>query len=205
MILPVFPLGTPLLPYQLLPLHVFEERYRTLTRQCLAGDRRFGVVLIERGREVADAEGRRDDIPFDVGAVAQVVDAAELPDGRFVLQTVGRERFRVERWLPDDPYPRAEVEILVEEPGDDPATPLAEVATRLERVHALRSELGETIADHEFDADPVLASWEASLLAGLGALDLYRLLTARDATERLTLLASLLDDAEAVLLMQLGL
>ena len=107
----MFPLGTVLFPYAVLPLHVFEPRYRVMTRRCLDGDGEFGVVLIERGSEVGGG-----DVRFDVGTIARIVQAAELPDGRFALATVGLRRFRVVRWLTDDPYPQAEVD-LFEEPA----------------------------------------------------------------------------------------
>ena len=108
--MPMFPLGTVLFPYALLPLHVFEPRYRLMMRHVLEGDHEFGVVLIERGNEVGGGDTR-----FDVATVARVVQAAELPDGRYVLATVGMRRVGVRRWLADDPYPRAEVVAL-----DDP-------------------------------------------------------------------------------------
>ena len=103
----MFPLGTVLLPSALLPLHVFEPRYRALVRDCLAGDREFGVVLIERGSEVGGG-----DVRFDVGTRARIVEAAELDDGRWVLILVGDGPGPGATWLPDDPYPRAEVERL---------------------------------------------------------------------------------------------
>ena len=56
--LPMFPLGCVLFPHAHLPLHVFEPRYRTLTRDCLRTDREFGVVLIERGSEVGGGDSR---------------------------------------------------------------------------------------------------------------------------------------------------
>src|SRR5829696_5584015 len=100
----MFPLGTVLLPGAYLPLHVFEPRYRALVRDCLEGDGEFGVALIERGQEVGGGDSR-----FDVACVARIVEAGEMPDGRWALGTVGVRRARVEAWLPDDPYPRAEV------------------------------------------------------------------------------------------------
>ena len=68
--IPMFPLGIVLFPTQLLPLHVFEPRYRAMTRDLLAGDGRFGVVLIERGNEVGGGDTRS-----DFGCVAQLVQA----------------------------------------------------------------------------------------------------------------------------------
>src|SRR3954453_12623991 len=103
--LPMFPLGTVLFPSLFLPLHVFEPRYRELTRRCLEADREFGVALIERGSEVGG-----DDVRTAVGTVARILEATELDDGRWVLGTVGIRRIRVVRWLEDDPFPRAEAE-----------------------------------------------------------------------------------------------
>ena len=100
----MFPLGTVLLPSLLLPLHVFEPRYRTLVDDCVAGDGEFGVVLIERGSEVGGG-----DVRTDVGTVARILEVERFDDGRFAVAAVGTRRIRVERWLDDDPYPRAEV------------------------------------------------------------------------------------------------
>ena len=100
----MFPLGSVLFPSVVLPLHVFEDRYRTLMRDCLAGDREFGVVLIERGSEVGGG-----DVRTAVGTVARIVESEEYPDGRYAVVAVGVRRIVVDEWLPDAPYPRAEV------------------------------------------------------------------------------------------------
>src|SRR5947199_9334117 len=100
--LPMFPLGTVLLPHAHLPLHIFEPRYRALVKDVLAGDGEFGVVLIERGQEVGGGDSR-----FGVGTVARIVQTAELPDGRWLGDAVGAQRFRVTEGLPDDPDPLA--------------------------------------------------------------------------------------------------
>src|SRR3954447_12098654 len=103
-VLPMFPLGSVLLPSVFLPLHVFEPRYRALTEHCLAGEREFGVVLIERGSEVGGG-----DVRSPVGTVARILEAVQFDDGRWALGVVGTRRVRVTAWLDDDPYPRAEV------------------------------------------------------------------------------------------------
>src|SRR5947207_15568149 len=115
--LPMFPLGAVLFPHLVLPLHVFEPRYRQLTLDCLAGDREFGVVLIERGHEVGGGDER-----FAQGTVAHILEAAEFEDGRWALVTVGTRRIRVREWLPDDPYPQA----LVQDAPDISAAEAAE-------------------------------------------------------------------------------
>ncbi|MBI2168447.1 MAG: LON peptidase substrate-binding domain-containing protein [Actinobacteria bacterium] len=167
--MPMFPLGTVLFPHQFLPLHVFEPRYREMTMRCLEGSRRFGVVLIERGQEVGGGDRR-----FGVGTVAEIVEAAQLPDGRWLLETVGRERLAVERWLPDDPHPWAEVDALTDFPTDASDDPLlTRVTERLRRLLALRTELGDPAppATVALDPDPVVASWQIAVLAGLSPMD----------------------------------
>ena len=121
--LPMFPLGTVLFPHAVLPLHIFEARYRELTETCLRGDGRFGVVLIERGNEVGGGDSR-----FAVGTVARIVEAARTPDGRYLLATVGTERFRVQKWLDDDPFPRAEIDVI-----DEPKRVAADAADQRDR------------------------------------------------------------------------
>ncbi|MGH8990447.1 MAG: LON peptidase substrate-binding domain-containing protein [Acidimicrobiia bacterium] len=195
--LPMFPLGTVLVPSAHLPLHVFEPRYRALAQDCLAGDREFGVVLIERGSEVGGG-----DVRFAVGTVARIIQAVELPDGRYLIDSVGTERFRVRRWLEDAPYPRAEVEALAEEPaGPDAAGLRAEVERRLRQVLALQVELGfpAPSATVELDADPEVAAYQAAVLSPLGPMDTQKLLEEPGAEARLRLLVGFLDDARDVL------
>jgi len=86
----MFPLGTVLFPGALLPLHVFEPRYRAMVRDCVAADHEFGVVLIERGSEVGGG-----DIRAMVGTVARIVQLAETPDGRYALVAAGTRRIRI--------------------------------------------------------------------------------------------------------------
>src|ERR1700678_2464646 len=99
------PLSAVLYPHAEIPLHVFEPRYRVLMRDCLAGDSRFGVVLIERGAEVGGGDQR-----MAVGTRAVITKAAALSDGRWLLMARGDTRIRVGEWLADDPYPLAMVE-----------------------------------------------------------------------------------------------
>jgi Lon protease-like protein len=198
----MFPLGMVLVPGALLPLHVFEERYRRLVQDCLEGEPEFGVVLIERGHEVGGGDVRR-----DVGTVARILEVGALPDGRYLLQTAGVRRVRVQSWLIDDPYPRADV---VEWPEED--TELATMArvtdilSRLRRVRALAAELDTSVGPIDVDVadDPVMASYHLAALAPVGPDDQYRLLASAGPAERLDRLEDLLADAELVLQFRLG-
>jgi Lon protease-like protein len=192
-VLPMFPLGSVLVPGLLLPLHVFEPRYRQLVRDCLAGDGEFGVVLIERGSEVGGG-----DVRTDAGTVARIVQADEMPDGRFAVGAVGVRRLRVERWLEDDPYPRAEVADWPDpdETATGDRTEAAEVAALLRRAAALRTELGEPAPplDLELADDPTLASYQAIAVAPLGPVDQQALLCAPSVARRTEMLRDLLVD-----------
>jgi uncharacterized protein len=192
---PMFPLGSVLFPHALLPLHVFEPRYLALTERCLAGDREFGVVLIERGHEVGGGDTR-----FDVGTVARIVRGGQLDDGRVLLVAVGVQRLRVLEWLPDDPFPRARVERLDDSNAGD-VDGVADLAAQLRRVLAMRAELGDPVPgiDVELANDPVQASFEAAALAPIGPLDAQRLLELDGTSERVDRLAELLEEEALVL------
>jgi uncharacterized protein len=193
--MPMFPLGSVLVPSMVLPLHVFEERYRQMVRDCLDGTPEFGVVLISRGSEVGGG-----DVRYDVGTVARMVEAAELPDGRFALHCVGTRRIRVERWRDDEPYPRAEVTDWPDEPGGT-AAEAAEGRERalaeLRRALGLQAELGEPAppATIEVDDDPEMAGHQISALAPIGPLDRQRLLEVPTTAGRLAVAQAVLLDA----------
>lgn len=194
--LPVFPLGTPMVPSAGIPLHVFEERYRRLMKDCLAGDRRFGIVMIERGSEVGGG-----DVRTGVGTLVEIAEAEELPDGRWVLVAVGLQRFRVVEWLPDDPYPRAVVDLL-----DDPSPEAGggirdELEQRVRRMAALLAELGEPAppVDVALSADPIAAGFQAVAISPVGPLDTQRILEIDDPERRLEEILALLEEAEQLL------
>jgi Lon protease-like protein len=198
--MPMFPLGTVLLPGGVLPLHVFEPRYRAMVRDCLAGEREFGVVLITRGTEVGGGDQRS-----MVGSVARMVQVAELADGRYAMITVGMRRIRINRWLLDDPYPRADVEVWPDAtvPG---SVDLAPVTAHVRRLSALAIELGDDAGDpaQELSEDPELASFQLAALAPLGPADRQALLCAPNVSSRLSLLSSILIDVEAALTFRLA-
>ena len=201
--LPMFPLGSVLLPGELLPLHVFEPRYRALVRACIAApEPEFGVVLIERGWEVGGGDERH-----DVGTVARIVQLAEAEDGRYGLLAAGMRRLRVERWLPDDPYPVADTAPWDDEPPSaDLEDAIAAVAPRVRRATALAVELGDQPAsgNDELSSDATLATYHLAAMAPLGPSDRHALLCAPGPDERIRLLGEQLDDIEAMLAFRLG-
>ncbi|MGO9873270.1 MAG: LON peptidase substrate-binding domain-containing protein [Acidimicrobiia bacterium] len=191
-VMPMFPLGNVLFPHALLPLHVFEARYRQMTKRVLRDDGEFGAVLIERGSEVGGG-----DVRFDVGTVARIVRAQQLPDGGYALATVGLRRVRVARWLPDDPFPQAEVVDLVEPPtsGSDLSELRAGAVEALRDVCALYRRSDPRIAELPAISDHVeQASYEIAALSPIGPLDAQRVLETGPVGDRLVLLAALLDE-----------
>jgi Lon protease-like protein len=198
----MFPLSSVLFPFAQMPLHVFEPRYRALITDCLAGDSRFGIVLIERGSEVGGGDQR-----MGIGTRAVITHAASLADGRSLMMVQGETRIRVREWLPDDPYPQAVVEEwdAPTEPADTEA--LQRAIQTVRRTRGLLSETGTTAAlspDVQFDDDPDIASWQICAEAPLTTFDAQRLLSTDGTTSRLTLLIELTEALEQDIRRMLG-
>ena len=110
--LQLFPLGTVLYPGLLLPLHIFEDRYRQLVRDLLDGPEpgRFGVIAIRKGRETG-VDGIS--ALYEIGCTATLRQVREHDDGRFDLVTAGAQRFRLLGLYDDSrPYLQGEVDLL---------------------------------------------------------------------------------------------
>lgn len=173
---PMFPLSRPLMPGMPLPLRLFEPRYLAMLEAVLVREPAdFGVVLIERGTEAGGGEVR-----FDIGTMARVAQVA--PDGdTFVMIAHGSSRFTVDRWLPDDPYPQAEVQLVPDLVWDDEldvALFAAEDAIRSDLVRASELIDLEWSPDTPLGDDPVERSWQLAGISLLGELDQLELLRA---------------------------
>lgn len=196
----MFPLGTVLLPGCLLPLHVFEERYRHLFRD-LTGDRQmFGVCLIERGSEVGGGDTR-----FEVGTVARVLLRRELDDGRLAVVVGGSNRFRVRDWLPDSDYPLAEVEAFDDVEDVEPAD-IDAVRPLVTRVNSIATELGYSSRsiDPVDQGGPVVRLYHLIDSTPLDVLDRQRLLEAESVAQRLSTFRAMLEELESTLLMKMN-
>lgn len=197
--IPLFPLGTVLFPGIVLPLHVFEPRYRALVTHLLAlpagTDREFGVVAIRRGTETGDHD---DTTLYRIGCSAELRQVKTYTDGRYDLVTVGRRRFRL-RGVDDTtaPYLRGEVEWL---PDDPTGTPTARRAERLapnvlaafRRYLRLLADVshdgddpGTDPAGDQLPEDPAVLSHLVAASASLTVADRQRLLAAPDTATRL--------------------
>lgn len=186
----MFPLGSVLFPGAVLPLQVFEDRYRQMIEHIEATDNRFGVVLITRGSEVGGGEERT-----DTGTVAEIVRKGEAEDGRILITAVGRERIQVDHWLDDAPYPLADVVPL---PDGAAAADLPDAVNSAgnarRRLLAIAIEMGADgqLLDIDLPDEPLRAAWTLCAAAPVGSYDRQRLLEEHDPVSRLRLLDSML-------------
>jgi len=97
--LPLFPLNTVLFPGMILPLHIFEERYKLMIEHCLDEERPFGVLLIREGKEVGGAA-----VPHTVGTTTLIASVTRAGGGRMNIITIGLERFRLRALRRERPY-----------------------------------------------------------------------------------------------------
>ena len=122
----LFPLGSVLFPGMLLPLHIFEPRYRLLVKRSIETDEPFGIVLIKSGPEVGGPAE-----PYRVGTTAKIMGSTPLPGGRSFIIARGERRFEIESIDAErEPYLVARVRYLAEDDGGD-ATELADRAADL--------------------------------------------------------------------------
>jgi Lon protease-like protein len=170
---PMFPLGSVLFPFVPIPLRVFEPRYLALVGRLLDEVEpgfEFGVVLIERGSEAGGGDQRA-----SAGTMARLVSAAAGADDLLIVG-VGTRRFTVERWLDDDPYPRAELAMLPDLEWSEALAPLRVEAEAVVRRVIARVGEPDSDAGIELSDDPVAAVWQLAAIAPLGEYDRYTLL-----------------------------
>lgn len=127
--IPLFPLQVVLFPGGLLPLHIFEPRYRTMIKFCLEHESEFGIVLIKEGEEVEESA-----IPCKVGTAVRMLDVERLPDGRMNIMTAGEYRFEILEVQEHLPYLVGRVRVL-DDPEVEPETALESIITETEKLY----------------------------------------------------------------------
>jgi Lon protease-like protein len=172
---PLFPLGIVALPHELVPLHIFEERYRTMIGECIERGSEFGIVW-------AEEDGLR-----PVGCAVEVSEVLErMEDGRMNILTRGTRPFRIVAEQDDLPYPAATVEFLADkEEQADPATARA--------AHEAYNDLVEEATDRTLAADELSAmtAYEMAATVDFGLEAKQGLLDLRSENARLRLVARL--------------
>ncbi|MCU0649380.1 MAG: LON peptidase substrate-binding domain-containing protein [Gemmatimonadaceae bacterium] len=190
--LPLFPLRLVLFPDATAPLHIFEPRYRQMLHDCLATDRRFGLILAPDGPDESLADGR-------VGCIARVESVDPLGDGRSNILVVGEARFTLDRLTDvDTPYLVGAVTLIDDLPEEPAANQeLADaVRARFERAARAARALG-----NDQSPIPALSDDSAMLAFHIAALvdfdldDRQALLASRSPRDRLLRVQALLDAA----------
>jgi Lon protease-like protein len=176
---PLFPLGIVLLPEEVVPLHIFEERYKQMISDCLEDAREFGIVWLSDS-------GLR-----DIGCTASITELLEtLDDGRMNILVRGTKPFRMLRRIEDLPYPAGEIELL-DDDGNNPEP------ASLEQTRERYAELVERLTESRPD-DAQLESLGAYGIAA--TIDFAHdakqsLLESRSENERLSMLSELISAA----------
>jgi Lon protease-like protein len=189
-VLPLFPLGMVLFPGLVLPLHIFEERYRVLVRTLVErpdpAERTFGVVAIRRGWEVGQPAVDDPEL-YDIGCTAEIRDVTKHPDGTYDIVTVGRRRYAIAELVDggQTPYTQASVTYLPEQPGPDgdaDALGPRVLAAFRTYLRALRNGQAE---EEQLPEDPLVLSHLVAATASLTIADRQALLAAADTATRL--------------------
>jgi uncharacterized protein len=208
LVTPMFPLEVAMLPGEELPLRIFEPRYTALVSDCLAtDDPAFGVVLIAAGREVGGGDTRS-----EVGALAHITECADFGDGRYRLNCVMAERIRVLEWQPDDPYPRAAVELWPDQPGAsvdvqairDIEERMIALFERIARARGAEVNPRDIVEGADESGDAAMWLYALASRVPMGQADRYAVLAAPTVAERVAALGEAVDTVTAMVEFQLS-
>ena len=190
--IPIFPLNTVLFPGALMPLRIFEPRYRQMLERCLDGDRRFGVALIKSGKEVGASA-----TPYELGTIARIERVDEENQGSIPIIARGMERFRIVSLDYSLPYLVADVRLLeelVDEAAEIAAAHAREEVNRYIRL--LLAVRGEWHRQPQLPNDPLgLLHFLGTVLLGLSAEIRQRILEAEPVSNRLEMASTVLSEA----------
>lgn len=181
--LPLFPLNTVLFPYAQIQLHIFEDRYHDLVRDCMESDRPFGIVLIRSGHETGGAAD-----PYMVGTVVRILNVQHLDEGRMDIQVQGERRFRIRRLLDPRPYLVGLVEPVIELEVEDTPRMDALVMKAREEFEIFVQNLfarQDFNVEVRFPPDATALSFTIANLLQMENLEKQRLLETTDTLERL--------------------
>ncbi len=197
----MFPLGSAVFPQQVIPLHVFEPRYREMMEHITESENpEFGIVLIDRGHEVGGGDQRS-----NVGTRVRVLQTEQFDDGRWACVVAGIERIDVVEWLPDDPYPRAMVTSreVVDNGGSDLAQLEADV---IETITMITTAAGvdEGEVQYQFSDDVLVRLDQLSAVAPVSDFDRQHVLEAGTTSEQMAVLSAAIANKQMLLRAQLG-
>jgi len=190
--MPLFPLNTVLFPFASVQLHVFEERYREMVRNCLDMDLPFGVVLIRQGDEVGGVHAD----PYMVGTAARILRVRTYDDGRMDIHVKGERRFRIRSLDESKPYLVGMVEPVVEhdmEESEEAVELLARARAEFEVYIQRLFSSPDFAVQVVFPPDPVALSFTIANLLQIENLEKQKLLETTDTLERVQDLLPILE------------
>ena len=185
--LALFPLNTVIFPGQLLPLRVFEPRYRQMISECIQHGQPLGVVLIRSGEEVGDTAQ-----PYEVGTLAQIVQVERLKDDDMNILCMGQARFRITQTFHDKPYLYGEVDLWPWQPFVAGQVDLPVIRKRLDRYVQALAELTETQLQIELPDDPAALANTAAAVLQVDVTEKQQLLSTASIDDLLQSISSLL-------------
>ncbi len=181
--LPLFPLDMVLFPGAVASLQIFEPRYREMLRDCMADDRRFGIVLIKSGRDTGPTAE-----PFNTGTVAHISEIGKPRRGAIPISVTGESRFKIIEELRVHSYLSAEVEVLEDDPEEkapDEIVAASHDAT-MRYLGTMLASQGVYKAEPEVPEDPLELSYYMGMIASTASnRELQLLLNPNSLTERL--------------------
>ena len=201
--IPIFPLNVVLFPGMMLPLHIFEERYKSMARQCLDTGEPFGVVLAKT-KDALETDGRNyfDDI-YHVGTTAHITAVEHLDNGRMNVITVGQDRFIVRNISADtddlligqvDPFPMEEGNALEVDHLIQKLRPMVE-----QYIQHLADASGEDLSDATLPNDPTALAFLAGTAIQGPLAEKQKLLSTESLNMLIANTASMLDREDKIL------
>jgi len=167
MIVPIFPLpNVVLFPKTTVSLHIFEPRYRAMTREAIAGDRTIVVVLMQEGWET---KHEKNPPVHEIACLGRIESYDELDQGKYNIVLAGIQRVRLVREIEHAPYRKAEVEMLEEDSCDDD---LEQIVSRRNHLGGLFSRFTELVAPGEFEPEDLVPQFDFEAMVNMVATSL---------------------------------
>jgi Lon protease-like protein len=207
--IPLFPLNVVLFPGMMLPLHIFEDRYKVMVKECIATGQAFGVVLAKsKYAQAPNVAGLYSSDLYEVGTTARITAVENLKDGRINLITVGQERFIIKNVYPSaddflmgqvDPYPMQD---------EDDSSQVATLVQKLrpmvrQYINHLADASGEDLSNAALPSDPTALAYLAGTAIQGPLADKQKLLSARSLRMLIANTVSILDKEDQILVYML--
>jgi len=206
--IPLFPLNVVLFPGMMLPLHIFEERYKVMIKECLATGQSFGVVLAKnKEAQAPNVAGLYSSDLYEIGTTARITAVENLTDGRMNLITIGQERFLIKDIQPSsddflvgcvDPFPVQD---------DDPQK-VAVLVQKLrpmvkQYIDHLADASGEDLSNATLPTDPTALAFLAGTAIQGPLIDKQKLLSVKSLRMLIASTVSVLDKEDQILVYML--